>query len=85
MVCWIPPNAAATTINAQCPSQYRSWIEVDDNVLQSSVLTVTVPAEEITPERTQDIQTVFYALMLVFATLWGIKKLLRLFTGDPER
>lgn len=37
------------------------------------------------PERVLDMQAVFYGFLLVLVTVWGVKQLLNLFTGDTDR
>lgn len=37
------------------------------------------------PQRVLDMQAVFYGFLLVLVTVWGLKQLLNLFTGDTDR
>lgn len=37
------------------------------------------------PQRVQDMTDLFYAFLLVLVTVWGIKQLLNLFTGDTSK
>lgn len=37
------------------------------------------------PQRVHDMTDLFYAFLLVLVTVWGIKQLLNLFTGDTSK
>ena len=37
------------------------------------------------PERVADMAALFYAFLAVLVVVWGIKRLLNLFTGDTEK
>lgn len=49
--------------------------------------TITVQVEAAPPsaERVGDLLALFYAFLAVLVVIWGLKQLIRLFTGDTER
>lgn len=48
-------------------------------------LKLQVSPEPTDPQRVADMYELFLAFMVVFATVWGVKQLRRVFGGDMER
>ncbi len=85
VVCTTTPNLTTTTYSSWCPSANRRIIVVDDIELAAAALEVSVKPEPIDNVRVQDMYALFIAFVAVLVTVWGVKQLLRLFTGDMER
>lgn len=85
VVCITAPNLTTTTYSAWCPSANRRIIVVDDVELAAANLEVSVKPEPVDNVRVQDMYALFLALLAVLVTVWGVKQLLRLFTGDSDR
>lgn len=51
-------------------------------VIQTSA---EVSGVEVDPGRIGDMTALFYAFLVVFVAVWGVKQLLNLFSGDTSR
>lgn len=58
---------------------------VHDPDCLSGLKLVTVSDTDSSPERVQDMTDLFYVFLLVLVTVWGLKQLLNLFSGDTSR
>lgn len=54
-------------------------------IMSKDDLKLTVVPEAVSTERVQDMYGVFIAFLVVFAGLWGLKQIYRIFSGDMER
>jgi hypothetical protein len=85
VVCTTAPNLTTTTYSSWCPSANRRVIVVDDVELAAAALEVSVKPEPVDSVRVADMYSLFIALVGVLVVIWGVKQLLRLFTGDMEK
>lgn len=85
VVCTVAPNLTTTSYASWCPAASRRVIVVDDVELAAAVLEVSVKPEPVDSVRIQDMYALFLAFLAVLVTVWGVKQLLRLFTGDSDR
>lgn len=47
-------------------------------------VTLTVESAPLTEEKAADLMTIFWAFLLVLVILWGLKRLINLFTNDES-
>lgn len=84
MACTTTPNISTNTYSGWCPTANRRAIAVDDVVIQGTTLEVAAK-DTIDPARVQDMYLLFIAFIGVFATIWGLKQLQKIFNGDFDR
>ena len=65
-------------IDDACSSGLRIYTEAEIKALSSA-------GSAPDPERMADMQSLFYAFLLVLVLAWGAKQLLNLFSGDTTR
>lgn len=85
VACTVPQNLAGTTLATECAAANRRLLQVDDVELQAASLEIGIKPESIDPERVNDIYLLFIAFMVVLVAVWGIKRLLALFSSDIEK
>ena len=68
-------------VDSSCASGHSIYSQQEIDQLKQT-LTVDTASN---PERVLDMQAVFYGFLLVLVTVWGVKHLLNLFTGDTDR
>lgn len=54
-------------------------------VMTSADLKLEVKPEPVDPQRVADMYQLAIAFVAIFAALWGLKQLYRMFSGDMER
>lgn len=84
MACTVAPNITTTAYSSWCPAANRRVIAVDDVVIQGTTLQVAA-RDTVDPVRVQDMYALFLAFIAVFAAVWGLKQLQRIFNGDFDR
>lgn len=47
-------------------------------------VTLTVESAPLTPEKAADLNTIFWGFLLVAVVLWGLKRLINLFSSDHD-
>lgn len=47
-------------------------------------VTLTVEAAPLSPERAEDLLSMFWAFVLALVLVWGVKAIANIFTADPE-
>jgi hypothetical protein len=85
VACTTAPNITTNTYSSWCPASNRRVLQVDDVELQAAALEIGIKPESIDPQRVDDIYLLFMALLAVLVSVWLIKRLLALFTGDLEK
>lgn len=71
--------------DSSCTSGLKLFTQSEIQALLPSSPPESPSAGSLDSGRVLDMQAVFYGFLLVLVTVWGLKQLLSLFTGDTER
>lgn len=80
---WAPGSTTNCTMVAFTQAEYDA-LKTSIATLEANGGSIKVDVES-DPQRVQDMNDVFYMFLLVCVTVWGVKQLLNLFTGDTDR
>jgi len=85
--CKKPQNT--TTINYQHICAAGSGdvitIPVDDAIIQSTSLKINTTPDPINSQRVDDMVLLFVSFIAILVSVWGLKQLLNLFSGDTSK
>lgn len=80
---WAPGSTTNCTFVAFTQAEYTD-LNARLSAVEASPPKLSIDTAS-NPERVFDMQAVFYGFLLVLVTVWGLKQLLNLFTGDTDR
>lgn len=87
----ISPGAPVATLSGDPVVNTMPLLGVDPScasgllLMTQADLKLQVSPEPTDPQRVTDMYELFLAFMVVFAMVWGLKQLRRIFGGDMER
>ena len=62
-----------------------SQLICDTTTTNGCSLVVQVEPAPLDPERVQDLLSLFYLVLAILAAVWGLRKLINLFSSDVEK